>query len=69
MNTIPDIHAPRRARDARTGEPPSPLNPPPGCALHPRCPLANDRCRRDVSRLSGKAASAVARHAAKDGRA
>ena len=26
------------------GEPPSPIKPPGGCAFHPRCPLAFDRC-------------------------
>ncbi|MCU0907588.1 MAG: ABC transporter ATP-binding protein, partial [Rhodobacteraceae bacterium] len=29
------------------GEIPSPLNPPPGCHFHPRCPLATDRCRTE----------------------
>ncbi|MDF1790508.1 MAG: ATP-binding cassette domain-containing protein [Thalassobaculaceae bacterium] len=29
------------------GEPPSPLNPPSGCALNPRCPFATDLCRSD----------------------
>lgn len=29
------------------GEPPSPLDPPAGCALHPRCPFATDRCRTE----------------------
>ena len=27
------------------GEVPNPLAPPPGCAFHPRCPHANERCR------------------------
>jgi len=27
------------------GDPPSPVNPPPGCHFHPRCPWAEARCR------------------------
>ena len=30
------------------GEVPSPLNPPPGCYFHPRCPAAMDRCSVDT---------------------
>ena len=30
---------------------PRPSNPPPGCAFHPRCPLANARCREEVPQL------------------
>jgi oligopeptide/dipeptide ABC transporter ATP-binding protein len=30
------------------GEIPSPLNLPLGCTFHPRCPLAEDICRRDI---------------------
>ena len=29
------------------GEIPDPINPPTGCAFHPRCPLATDRCRSE----------------------
>jgi peptide/nickel transport system ATP-binding protein len=29
------------------GEPPSLINPPPGCRFHPRCPYAMDICRRE----------------------
>jgi len=33
------------------GEIPSPLHPPSGCAFHPRCPYASERCRREIPRL------------------
>ena len=37
----------KRERIILTGEPPSPLAPPPGCPFNPRCPLAFDRCRSE----------------------
>ncbi|MES2713709.1 MAG: ABC transporter ATP-binding protein, partial [Pseudomonadota bacterium] len=33
------------------GELPSPLNPPTGCAFHPRCPMVVDRCRSEMPPL------------------
>jgi peptide/nickel transport system ATP-binding protein len=33
------------------GDVPSPLSPPPGCAFHPRCPHAFERCRREAPPL------------------
>ena len=33
------------------GELPSPIDPPAGCAFHPRCPYANERCRVEVPKL------------------
>ena len=35
----------KKARAAIAGDVPSPLNIPPGCAFHPRCPKVFDRCR------------------------
>ncbi|MCA1444160.1 dipeptide ABC transporter ATP-binding protein [Ensifer sp. IC4062] len=34
------------------GEVPSPVSPPSGCAFHPRCPLAQERCRVEVPKLT-----------------
>lgn len=33
------------------GLPPSLLNVPPGCVFHPRCPMAEDRCRAEVPQM------------------
>ena len=35
----------RRDRVVVAGEPPNPIDPPPGCVFHPRCPRATDVCR------------------------
>ena len=44
---VPEIDAPRRT-PALSGEIPSPIHPPPGCPFHPRCPIAEGRCRGEV---------------------
>ena len=46
----PELEA-RREHLVLRGEVPSPLDPPSGCVFHPRCPLAEDRCRSIVPEL------------------
>jgi oligopeptide/dipeptide ABC transporter ATP-binding protein len=44
----------QKRRIVLSGEVPSPSNPPSGCPFHPRCPLAEDRCRREEQTLEIK---------------
>ena len=43
---IPDPQL-ERSRMLLEGEVPSPLNPPPGCHFHPRCPIATEQCSQE----------------------
>jgi oligopeptide/dipeptide ABC transporter ATP-binding protein len=45
--------AARRERRLLEGDVPSPINPPSGCHLHPRCPFAEDVCGRERPLLDG----------------
>jgi oligopeptide/dipeptide ABC transporter ATP-binding protein len=50
---IPDPRENRaRRRIVVSGEPPSPVDPPPGCVFHTRCPRARDRCRTEIPQLT-----------------
>jgi peptide/nickel transport system ATP-binding protein len=70
LDAIPDLQMTGRARTPVAGEVPNPLSPPSGCAFHPRCPHANDRCRRDVPQFLPVQSGAVqvACHAVEEGR-
>ena len=41
----------RRAKRILRGDVPSPMNPPPGCPFHTRCPYAEPRCQIEVPQL------------------
>ena len=45
LASVPRIETRKKNFVTVKGEIPSPLNPPPGCHFHPRCPHAFDRCR------------------------
>jgi oligopeptide/dipeptide ABC transporter ATP-binding protein len=52
LSSIPQPDPSKRCSERITpGEPPSPVNPPPGCPFHPRCPLAKEECRIERPRL------------------
>jgi oligopeptide transport system ATP-binding protein len=52
----------RREEIILSGEVPSPLNPPPGCRFHPRCPRAMQRCSQEVPLLRDVGGRLVACH-------
>jgi peptide/nickel transport system ATP-binding protein len=51
LASVPRIESRKRAFTVVKGEIPSPLNPPPGCHFHPRCPHAMERCRVEKPEL------------------
>jgi peptide/nickel transport system ATP-binding protein len=69
LDAIPDLEQIGRSRTPVGGEVPSPIAPPPGCPFHPRCPLANARCRIEKPRHTLDGGVLVACHAVQEGRA
>jgi peptide/nickel transport system ATP-binding protein len=68
LHTVPDPESGARHRTPLAGEVPSPLDPPPGCGFHTRCPLANARCKAKRPAPHKVAKVWVACHAAEEGR-
>jgi peptide/nickel transport system ATP-binding protein len=60
LGAVPDLAMSGRQRIPVKGEIPNPIDPPPGCAFNPRCPLVFDLCRRQAPALiDGVACHAV----------
>lgn len=68
IDAIPDLEMSGRARIPVAGEVPSPINPPSGCTFHPRCPLANERCKVERPNLVSFEGAHVACHAVQENR-
>jgi oligopeptide/dipeptide ABC transporter ATP-binding protein len=52
ISAIPEVDPEsKRKRIILPGDVPSPIHPPPGCPFHPRCPVAEARCKTDVPPL------------------
>jgi peptide/nickel transport system ATP-binding protein len=69
LDAVPDLEMSGRRRKRVEGEIPNPIDPPPGCAFHPRCPLVMDRCRREVPAPVSVAGGMAACFAVAEGRA
>ncbi|MDH3195225.1 MAG: dipeptide ABC transporter ATP-binding protein [Hyphomicrobiales bacterium] len=57
----------KRAKIKLEGELPSPFDPPPGCAFHPRCLYASDICRAERPQLASVEGADVACHGIAEG--
>ena len=58
----PDPHARKDKKALLAGEMPSPVNPPPGCRFHTRCPKAGEICRHEEPRPMENDGRTVACH-------
>lgn len=65
LEAAPKMDGFGREAELPEGEIPDPINPPAGCAFHPRCPIATDICRQERPALRKLDGSRVACHLAK----
>ena len=68
LDAVPDLDMTGKPRTAVAGEVPNPLDPPPGCSFHPRCPYADARCRREIPRLEPAEGVLAACHGVRENR-
>ena len=68
LDAVPDLDLTGRKRKPVEGEVPNPVEPPPGCPFHPRCPAANARCPVEMPQPILAGAATVRCHAVQEGR-
>jgi peptide/nickel transport system ATP-binding protein len=68
LEAVPDLALSGRPRRPVEGEAPNPVDPPSGCAFHPRCPYAKPRCRAEQPQLLVAQTSMAACHAVEERR-
>lgn len=68
LDAVPDLEMVGRQRKPIVGEIPNPISPPSGCAFHPRCPLAAERCKIEQPQMTVVGDVQVACHAVEEGR-
>ena len=68
LDAVPDLDLTGRKRKPVEGEVPNPIDPPPGCPFHPRCPFVFERCRVERPLALPAGAATVACHAVQEGR-
>jgi peptide/nickel transport system ATP-binding protein len=68
LDAIPDLEMSGRARIPVAGEVPDPIDPPPGCTFHPRCPHAGERCRSEAPETITVDGIHLACHGVEEGR-
>ncbi|GGD30296.1 ABC transporter ATP-binding protein [Sinisalibacter lacisalsi] len=66
LDAVPDLALSGRRRTPVTGEIPNPINPPSGCAFHPRCPHVMERCKREIPLSRPTATGTAACHLLED---
>ncbi|MCP5083985.1 MAG: ABC transporter ATP-binding protein [Alphaproteobacteria bacterium] len=68
LQSVPDLSKIGMRRAPMAGEVPNPLDPPSGCAFHPRCPFVQDRCLSERPMSIEVDGTHVACHAVEEGR-
>jgi peptide/nickel transport system ATP-binding protein len=64
LNSTPNLATPRSKMQPIEGDSPDPVNVPTGCSYHPRCPLADEHCRRNDPPLINNDGDRQATHSA-----